>query len=219
MGERQPLTLERIVEAAVRVADEAGLAGISMRSVGRELGVEAMSLYHHVRNKEALLDAVVDWVYTRIELPGLDDPWRPAMAERAASQRRVLSRHRWAVQLIESRANPGAATMRHHDVILGCLRRNGFSVELATSGFSAIDSYIFGFVITEIQLPFDADVDTGAFAEELALPAVEYPYLAEMVETMVIGHDYDYANEFERGLELILDAIERRSSTLHGERA
>ena len=156
MTDRPALSRDRIVDAAATVADSRGLTGVSMRNVGKELGVEAMSLYHHISGKDDLLDGLADWVFTGIELPALDQPWRPAMSERAASSRGRLSAHPWALGLIESRRNPGPALLRHHDTVLGCLRRNGFSVELAAHAFSAIDAYVYGFVLTELNLPMES---------------------------------------------------------------
>ncbi len=166
MPRRPALSHDRIVEAAVRVADAGGLGQVSMRNVGRELGVEAMSLYHHVANKDALLDGLASWIFTQVELPEPDAPWRPAMAARAASAREVLAAHPWALGLIESRRSPGAPLLRHHDAVLGCLRGNGFSVALAAHAFSAIDAYVYGFVLTELNLPFDADEGAEGFVEE-----------------------------------------------------
>jgi AcrR family transcriptional regulator len=209
---RPALSLDRIIDAAVGVADRSGLAGTSMRSVGRELGVEAMSLYHHLEGKDALLDGLVDWIFTRIDLPEPDQPWRLAMSERAVSARRVLGAHPWALGLIESRRVPGPALLRHHDRVLGCLRENGFSVALASHAFSAIDSYVYGFVLTELNLPFDVDEGAEAFADEIRqlLPADRYPYLVEMIATQVVGKEYAYADEFGFGLDLILDSLEQR---------
>ena len=212
MPPRPPLSRERIVAAAVSVADRDGLAGVSMRSVGRELGVEAMSLYHHLANKDALLDVLADSVMAMIELPEPGRPWRPAMAERAASARAVLAAHPWALGLIESRRTPGPALLRHHDAVLGCLRRDGFDVALATHAFSAIDAYVYGFVLTETSLPFGADEDVADFVEQLGehIPADAYPHLHEQLVEQVVGHDYDYGDEFAFGLDLILDGLERR---------
>lgn len=220
---RPALSADRIVEAAVRVADRGGIGQVSMRNVGRELGVEAMSLYHHLDGKEALLDGLADWFFTRIELPDPTEPWRTAMADRAGSARRALSAHPWALGLVESRRTPGPALLRHHEAVLACLRHNGFPVALASSAFSAIDAYVYGFVLTELNLPFDAagdradtdaDDDAGgiaAFAEEMHrfLPAEEFPHLVEMLAEQVIGHDYVYADEFAFGLDLVLDGLER----------
>jgi AcrR family transcriptional regulator len=208
--DRPALTRERIVAAAVRVADRGGLAAVSMRNVGRELGVEAMSLYHHVAGKDALLDALADWIFTRIALPAPDDPWRPAMAARAASARTVLSAHPWALGLLESRRNPGPALLRHHDAVIGSLRRGGFSVALAAHAYSVIDAYVYGFVLTEVNLPFEADEGAEVFVASLGLVAEEYPHLAEMIAEQVRGREYAYADEFGYGLDLILDGLEKR---------
>jgi AcrR family transcriptional regulator len=211
MSHRPALSHDRVVAAAVRVADRGGVAAVSMRNVGKELGVEAMSLYHHVAGKEALLDALADWVFTRIDLPDPDAPWRPAMAARAASARDALSRHPWSLTLVESRRAPGPALLRHHDSVLANLRRNGFPVVLASHAFSAIDAYVYGFVLTELNLPVDAGESTEQFVDEVKdlIPAQEYPHLVEMFTEQVVGGSYRYADEFGFGLDLVLDSLER----------
>ena len=208
MTDRPALSRDRIVDAAATVADSRGLTGVSMRNVGKELGVEAMSLYHHISGKDDLLDGLADWVFTGIELPSPDQPWRPAMSERAASSRGRLSAHPWALGLIESRRNPGRALLRHHDTVLGCLRRNGFSVELAAHAFSAIDAYVYGFVLTELNLPMESGEGADELVTEMGLPADAYPHLAEMMTEQVMGKDYSYGDEFDFGLGLILDGLE-----------
>lgn len=207
---RPALSAERVVDAAVRVADDGGLARVSMRNVAAELGVEAMSLYHHVANKDALLDALADWVFTRIEVPAPQRPWRAAMRDRAASARRVLAAHPWALGLIESRT-PGPALLTHHDSVLGCLRANGFTVVMATHAFSAIDAYVYGFVLTEQTVPFAAGQEQAyVLGIEEQLPADRYPHLAEMLREQVIDAGFEFADEFDFGLEIILDGLERR---------
>ncbi|MBB5489408.1 TetR/AcrR family transcriptional regulator [Nocardiopsis metallicus] len=210
MVERPALNRARVVRAAVAVADRRGLAGVSMRSVGRELGVEAMSLYHHVSGKEALLDAMVDWIFVRIELPGTGQPWRQAMEDRCASARAVLARHPWALGLMESRTSPGPALLHHHDAVLGCLRANGFPVRLAAHAYSALDSYVYGFVLTELHLPFAPGEGAEEFTAELAPPPDRYPHLAEFITEMVVGREYAYGDEFSYGLALVLDQLEQR---------
>lgn len=212
MSARPALSRERVVEAAVRVADDGGLVAVSMRNVGKSLGVEAMSLYHHIPNKEALLDELVEWIFQRMELPGLDDPWRPAMTMRAGSSRQVLAAHPWALGLIESRSNPLPATLRHHDTVLGNLRRNGFSLDLASHAFSVIDAYVFGFVMTESNLPFSPDSQAGVadFVANIEIVAAEYPYLMEMVVEKVSTGSYAFSDEFAYGLDVILDELEHR---------
>lgn len=211
MPRRPALTPDRIIEAAARVADRGGLAGVSMRNVGRELGVEAMSLYHHVAGKEALLDGLADWAFVQIDRPDPGQPWRPAMAERATSARTVLAQHPWALGLVESRRTPGPGLLTHHDAVLGCLRGNGFSVALAAHAFSAIDAYVYGFVLTELTLPFAADesVDDVVAEIQAVLPADEYPHLVELITVQVVGQDYSYGDEFAFGLDLVLDSLER----------
>ena len=211
MAQRPALSHDRIIEAAVRVADRSGLAHLSMRNIGQELGVEAMSIYHHLAGKEALLDGLANWAFAQIELPEPQQPWRQAMSERAASARRMLARHPWTLGLIESRRAPGPALLRHHESVLACLRRNGFSVALAAHAFSAIDAYVYGFVLTELNLPFAAGESAEDFVTEIQalLPADRYPHLVEMVTEQVIGKDYAYGDEFEFGLELLLDGLAR----------
>lgn len=210
MVRRPALSVDRIVEAAVAVADRGGLSAVSMRHVGAQLGVEAMSLYHHIRGKEALLDMLADWIFAQISLPEPEQPWQPAMVMRAESARAVLSAHSWALGLTESRSNPGPALLRHHDTILGCLRHNGFPVPLATSAFSAIDSYVHGFVLTELTVPIETAQDTEQFVEALQLSAHQYPNLAALITEQVVGARYTYGDEFAFGLDLILDALEVR---------
>ncbi len=206
---RTRLTRAMVVDAAVEVADTGGAAQVSMRNVGRALGVEAMSLYHHVADKSALLDAMVDWIFTRIELPADDDGWREGMERRAHSAREVFAAHPWALGLVESRRTPGLALLRHHDAILGCLRRNGFSIDLAAHAFSAIDSYVYGFVLTETNLPFGDSAD--GFVDEFteSLPVDEFPHLAELGAAITV-HGYRFADEFVYGLDLVLDSITER---------
>lgn len=212
MAHRSPLTIERIVSAAVAVADRRGLAAVSMRNVGGELGVEAMSLYHHVVNKDALLDALVDWLFRQIEPPPADRPWRRAMAERAASLRALLVAHPWGLGLVESRRAASPALLRHHDAVLANLRHDGFSVALAASAFSVIDAYVYGFALTETHLPFGDGETAEDFVTELgpALGLDAYPHLAEMIAEEVVGREYTYGREFTLGLELILDGLARR---------
>jgi AcrR family transcriptional regulator len=208
---RAALSREGILLAAIRLADRDGIESLSMRKLGQELGVEAMSLYNHVRNKVDMLDGMVDVVFSEIDLPvdGID--WRTAMRKRAISARQALLRHPWAIGLMESRATPGAATLRHHDAVLGSLRKAGFSVDLAAHAYSILDGYIYGFTLTELTLPFPK---SGAVAEvagnllEGFRPG-EYPYLAEMAVDRAMKPGYDYGDEFEYGLDLILDGIQR----------
>lgn len=213
---RPPLSHQRVVEAAARVADTSGLAGVSMRTIGRELGVEAMSLYHHVAGKEALLDGLADWVFEQFVRPTAGAPWRTEMEARARSARAVLAAHPWGLGLIESRRSPGPANLGHHDAVLGCLRAAGFSVRLAAHAFSVLDAYIYGFVLTEVNLPFEPGESTEDFVNSLGDLLHAYPHLAEMVTEQVAGRDYAYGDEFEHGLALVLDGLEQRVPTSDG---
>jgi hypothetical protein len=132
------------------------------------------------------------------------------MRERASSARRVLAQHPWALGLIESRSSPGPALLRHHDTVLGSLRGDGFSVELASHAFSVIDAYVYGFVLTETSLPFPAEGSAEEFATGLTLPTELYPHLTELMTVLVVGGGYDFADEFEYGLDVILDELQRR---------
>jgi AcrR family transcriptional regulator len=182
-----------------------------MRKLAYELGVEAMSLYHHVANKNAILDGIVDVVFSEIDLPSGEADWKTAMRQRAISAREALLRHPWATGLMESRRTPGPANIRHHDAVLGVLRNAGFPVELAAHAYSLLDSYIYGFALQEVSLPFDTAEETAELAQTImaAFPADAYPHLAELTIEHVLQPGYDYANEFEFGLDLILDGLER----------
>lgn len=218
MARRAALTRERVLAAAAAVADRGGLGALSMRSVGKELGVEAMSLYHHVRNKDDLLDGLADWAFAEIEPVDVDRPWRAAMAARAAAVRRVTSAHPWTLGMLESRRAPGLRVLEHHDSVLGCLRRSGFSVRLAAHAFSVLDAYVYGFVLTEVNLPLQPTDDAEEVIAGMVSAIADYPHMAEFVEVVVAGQDYTYGDEFEYGLELILDQLETRLLSAREER-
>jgi AcrR family transcriptional regulator len=200
-----------VLRAGVAFADEHGVASLSMRKLGEVLGVEAMSLYNHVANKSELLDGMVDIVFSEIGLPPDGADWKSAMRQRAVSAREVLSRHRWAIGLMESRASPGPATLRHHDSVIGSLRAADFSVEMAAHAFSVLDSYIYGFALQEASLPFDSGEGTADLAEATLrqMPADQYPHLTELTIEHVLRPGYDYGAEYVFGLDLILDGLER----------
>jgi AcrR family transcriptional regulator len=208
---RQPLSRERVVRAAMALADAGGIDALTMRRLGDELGVEAMSLYKHVANKDDLIDGMTDAVFAEIELPSGATDWRTAMRERAVSVRAALSRHPWATPLMQSRTSPGPATMRHHDTVIGTLRTAGFSVALTAHAFSALDSYIYGFAQQQRSLPFETGEQTAELAEAILaqFPAEAYPHLAELTVQHVLQPGYDYGDEFEFGLDLVLDGLER----------
>ena len=216
---RAPLTKERVLAKAMTIADRHGIAVLSMRKLAEELGVEAMSLYHHFASKDRILDGMVDAVFAEIELPR-GAHWKIVMRRRAVSVRNVLSRHRWALGLMESRRNPGMATLQHHDAVIGTLRRGGFSIEMAAHAFSLLDSYIYGFAVQEHNLPFSSAEELQEVAGEIMehLPVEELPHFAEMVEH-ALEPGYTYAKEFRFGLDLILDGLERLVTPPPGSRS
>lgn len=206
---RPALSRERVIQAAVALADASGLDALSMRRLAQSLGVEAMSLYNHVANKDDLLDGIVDIAVGEVEVPKPGDEWKSAMRRRAISTREMLTRHPWAAGLFESRTSPSPIRMRYSDAVLGCLRQGGFSIPMAVHVFNALDSYIYGFALQEQSLPF-AELENvpGALAELVrAIPPEDYPYLAETAMAFATG--YRFAEEFEFGLDLILDAFDQ----------
>lgn len=208
---RAPLSRERALDVAMTLADAEGLDQLTMRRLAEALGVEAMSLYHHVANKDDILDGMVDRVFVEIELTPKTAAWKDAMRQRARSVRAALSRHPWAIRLMESRTSPGPATLAHHDAVLGCLRNNGFSVALAGHAYSLLDSYIYGFVLTEQSLPFQTPEETQTVASEMmkGFAPDQYPHLVELAMQRVLQPGYSYGHEFAVGLELVLDGLDR----------
>jgi len=214
-AERTPLSRDHVVRAAVGIADRDGIQALSMRRLGEEVGVEAMSLYNHVRNKEEVLDGMIDDVFSQIELTTNGVEWRTAMRGRAVSARQALLRHPWAIGLMESRSRAGSNTLRHHDGVLGILRRSGFSVDAAGHAYSILDSYTYGFTLNELSLPFDSSRGAAEVGASLISGMhAAYPHLAEMLIEVASKPGYSYSNEFEFGLDLILEGLERlRAST------
>ncbi len=208
---RQPLTRERILRTAIDLADRDGIESLSMRKLGHELGVEAMSLYNHVSSKEELLDGFADIVIGEIEVPTGGDDWKGAMRRRAISAREMLARHPWASGVIDSRTGFSPTRTRHPEAVIGSLRQAGFSVEMAIHAFFALDSYIYGFAVQEQNLPSGTPEELAGMAETMlsALPTTDYPYLREVLVEHVLKFGFDYAKEFEFGLDLLLDALER----------
>lgn len=207
---RAPLSKDRILDAALALADAEGLGAVSMRRIGQVMGVEAMSLYKHVPDKDAIVDGIVERVLAQIVVPTPDDEWKDAMRRRAQSAREVFARHPWAVGLLESRAsNSSPQRLAYFDGILGALRRAGFSNTLAMRAFSMLDAYIYGFILQEHSLAFSDDESLQEVGEDLLRQMADrYPHLTAVTqEAMAAG--YDHAAEFAFGLNVILDALER----------
>ena len=207
---RTALSRERILRAALKQADAGGLDALTMRSLAEVLGAAPMALYRHVANKDDLVDGLVDLVFAEIDLPSARAGWKTAMRRRAISLRDVLSRHRWAIGLMESRRSPGPANLRHHDAVIGSLRQGGFSIAMTAHAYSVLDGYIYGFALTKVNLPFDTSAEIAEVAETMLkpFPVNEYPNLVEFLSGHVMKPGYDYGDEFEYGLDLILDGLE-----------
>jgi len=207
--QRRPLSRERVLRGAVAVADAGGIGALTIRSLAHELGVKPMSVYYHVANKDEILDGIVDIVFSEIDLPSTAGDWRAEIRRRAASARQVLGRHPWAIALLESRTSPGPATLRQHDAVLGTLRGAGFSVEMTAHAYALLDAFVYGFAIQEAALPFEGPDNVAAIAEPIMehFSTDEHPHLVELATEFVLKPGYDFGNEFEFGLSLILDAL------------
>jgi len=213
---RKPLSRKRVLRAAMAHADKHGLQELSMRKLAEVLGVAPMALYRHIANKDDLIDAMIDVVFTEIPLPPRDAEWRTAMRQRAISVRDALERHRWAIGLMESRLHPGPANLGHHDAVLGNLRTAGFSVAQSAHAYSLLDSYVYGFALTKMNLPFEngrGDVPDIAESMLEPFPADTYPNLVEFITEHAMKPGYQYGDEFEYGLDVVLDAIERERAS------
>lgn len=210
-GGSPPLSKDRVLSHALALADTEGIDALSMRRLARELDAGAMSLYHHVSSKETLLDGMVDIVFAEIALPRSDVDWQTAMRARATSARDVLARHPWAITLMESRTTPGPANLQHREAVTACLRKAGFSVRMATHANWLLDSYVYGFALQQASLPFAGPKELAEMTHEVFLPQLppeQYPYLYETAAELM-RDNYDPADEFAYGLELVLDALER----------
>ncbi len=204
-----PLSRERVLKAALCLADKGGIESLSMRKLAQELGVQAMSLYNHVANKDDMLNGIVDMVVSEIEVPNLKIDWQTAMRRRAISAHAVLLRHPWATMPLVSRVNVGPAMLHYVDATLGCLCAAGFSIKMADHAWNAIDSHIYGFTLQELNFPFEAVEYSAAAAQGLTLiPADQYPYLNQLTQLVMSG-DYNGLHNFEFGLELILNGLEQ----------
>ena len=206
---RLPLTRARVVEAAVALADEAGLSKVTMRAVAGRVGVEAMSLYNHVENRDALVDGMVEAVFAEIPLPAREASWTDALRERAISVRAALLRHPWAIGLMDSRRRSGPATYRHHDAVLAVLRDGGFSVTGAVHAVSLLDSYVYGYALQERSLSVGAEESLQELARSVLaeLPDGRYPFLAEAAAVRATSGEDELETEFRFGLDLTLRAL------------
>jgi len=198
-----------VLRAAIALADERGAEELTMRKLAKELGVEAMSLYNHVANKTDLLDGMVDIVFGEIDAPAAEGDWKAELRKRAVSTRAALNRHRWAIGQMEGRTDHGPNNLRIHDAVLGCLRAAGFSIEMTAHAYALIDSYVYGFALQEAALPFDGADTVAAVAGPMIeqFSSGEYPHLVELATEHVLRPGYDFGDEFDFGLTLILDGL------------
>ncbi len=210
--DRPRLTRERVLQGAVAIADEGGLGALTIRSLAQSLGVKPMSVYYYVANKDEILDGIVDLVFGEIDLPAVGGDWRAELGRRARSARGALRRHPWAIGLMESRTSPGPATLRHHDVVIATLRAAGFSEELTAHAYALLDSYTYGFALQEAGLPFEGSDTVADVAEPIIdrFSTGEYPHLVQMATSYYLRPGYDFGDEFEWGLDLVLDGLDRR---------
>jgi len=210
---RPVLTRERIIEGAVALADANGVEALTIRKLAIELDVKPMTIYHHIPSKEAIIDGMVDRVFNEIDLPPTDTDWKTAMRQRSASARDVLARHPWAAPLMESRTTPGPATLRHHDAVLGCLRGGGLSIHMTAHAYALIDAFVYGFALQEASLPATAGGEMADLAQSInaAMPVGEYPNLIELTTEHVLQPGYDFGREFDFGLDLILEGLDKAS--------
>lgn len=209
------LSKRRVAVEAVRLADSEGVDGLSMRRLAGVFGAGTMSLYHYVASKDELLDAMIDIVFEEIELPPTDADWQQAMRRHAESAREALTRHAWAITLIESRTSPGPANLRHREAVIACLRRAGFSVVMAAHANWLLDSYVYGHAIQASSLPFDSAEELADMADDVYLPQLppdQFPFLHESA-TALFASGYDPTAEFSFGLDLVLAALEPLRAT------
>jgi AcrR family transcriptional regulator len=210
---RTPLNRERVLRAAVALADDRGADELTMRKLAKELGVEAMSLYNHVANKTDLLDGMIDIVFGEIDSPAATGDWKAELRKRAVSTRAALNRHRWAIGEMEGRTTHGPNNLRLHDAVLGCLRAAGFSVEMTVRAMSVQDAYIYGFALQQSDMSSETPEDFAAEAQrqmrDYASALADYPHLVEVVGGYVAQAGYDYEAEFLFGLDVILDRLEQ----------
>ena len=210
---RTPLSRERVLRTAIKLADERGVQELTMRKLAKELDVEAMSLYNHVAHKDDLLDGMIDLVFGEIEAPAEGADWKGELRKRAVSTREALRRHPWAVGAMEGRGNHGPSNLHVHNAVLGCLRSAGFSVEMTVHAYSVQDAYIYGFALQQTDMSSETPEDFAAEAQRQMVDyeavLADYPYLVEVVGGYVAKAGYDYESEFLFGLDVILDGLER----------
>jgi AcrR family transcriptional regulator len=216
---RVPLSRERVLRAALALADEGGIESLSMRKLGQELGVEAMSLYNHVANKDDIQDGIVEIVLGEIEMPSDEADWKDEIRRTAISAHDAFVRHRWACSLMMRVPRVSPVRMQWMESVLRTLRDAGFSADLTHHAYHALDSHITGFTLWQVSMPFETKEELVDLAEDFLrdIPADEYPYVIEHAEQHIAPSSPDGKTEFEFGLDLILDGLERLRNTADSE--
>jgi AcrR family transcriptional regulator len=212
---RSTLNRIKVLEAAIELADQIGIEALTIRNLANKLGVGAMTIYHHVPSRDAIVDGMVEIVFDKIEKPSADDDWKTAMRRRCISAREVLNQHKWAAPLMDSRMSPGPANLSHHDAVIGCMRKGGLSIQMTAHAYAILDSFVYGFAFEEAVLPSGGGEGITEVAEQIAahFPSGEYPHLAELTFEHVLQPGYDFGDSFEFGLDLIIEGLERAART------
>lgn len=208
---RPTLNRAKVLAAAIALADAIGIEALTIRKLADELGVGAMTIYHHVPSKEEIIDGMVEIVFAEIEKPPADLDWKTAIRQRCISARQVLNRHPWAAPLMESRMSPGPDNLSHHDAVIGSLRNGGLSIHLTAHAYAILDSFVYGFAFEEATLPASGGEGFAELAKQIAehFPAADYPYLAELTFEHVLKPGYNFGDSFEFGLDLIINGLDR----------
>jgi AcrR family transcriptional regulator len=208
---RSPLNRQRVLQAAVRLADAGGLEALSMRKLGQELGVEAMSLYNHVANKEDVYAGMVELVLDEFELPAEEGDWKATIRRTAVAAHGALLRHRWAPNLMMTVTKVSPARLRWNEFVLSTFREAGFSADLTHHAYHALESHITGFALWQVNMPFETREELVGVAEDFLrdFPVDDYPYFIEHVRQHLEPSSPSGATEFEFGLDLILDGLRR----------
>lgn len=207
---RQSLSRDRVLQGAVALADEIGIEALTIRKLAEALDTKPMTIYHHVPSKEAIVDGMVEIVFSEIDRPPVDQEWKSAMRKRCVSARKVLKNHWWAPPLMESRTSPGPENLAHHEAVLACLRRGGLSLQMTAHAYAILDSFIYGFAFEEATLPTGDSGSFGEVAQDIAavFDADAYPHLVEFSAMHVFQPGYDFGDSFEFGLDLIIEALD-----------
>ena len=203
---RNTISRDRVLAAAVALADTEGLSALTIRALATRLGVKPMALYHHVSSKDEILDAIVDAVYAEVYLPIAGQPWRTELAERCRSMRAALARHPWALALMETRTNPGIANLTNHEAVLDVLRTAGFTLPATAHAYAVIDAFVYGFALQEAMLD---SIDLAGSTEAIlaGMDFSSFPRMAEFATGHVLTEGYAFGDSFEVGLAIVLDGL------------